>query len=97
MSKGGRNDYPGSSNSSSRSLGPVGQAAQAVCLAAMGPQPNQSWQEAANSWCRRVGESADAAVNHRDSHSVDTVGNVGHWDSGFRTYDPYSTSNNHQD
>ena len=82
MSKGKGSDFS--------NLGSVGRAAEAVCLSTLGP--------AQTALCAEVGRKADAAVNHRDtSHSVDTMGNVGHWGSGFTTYNPDSASSNHQD
>ncbi|MEY4463778.1 MAG: hypothetical protein RLZZ81_749 [Pseudomonadota bacterium] len=87
MSKGKGSDFS--------NLGSVGRAAEAVCLSTMGPAPLQDWQTAL---CAEVGRKADAAVNHKDNnHSVNIVGNVGHWGSGYTLYNPDSASNNHQD
>ena len=53
MSKGKGSDFG--------NRGPVGRAAEAVCLSTLGP--------AKAALCAEVGRKADAAVNHRDNNS----------------------------
>lgn len=70
MSK-GRGDYPGSNDSN---LGPVGRAAQAVCLATM-PNSHQEW---ATTFCAEVGRKADETVNH----DISSTNNYSSYDNG---------------
>jgi len=98
MSKGGRNDYPGSNNSS---LGTAGRVAELVCLTLSGPQPNQDWQDATNANCARLGRDVDKMVgNDRDNNSSSNSTMDEGWAhllGEYKTYNPDSAANNHQD